>query len=74
MTVSIKSEHSYHSQIREYMHKWASPVAQTVEKFPAMQETQVRILGQEYFLEKGMATHCNILAWRIPCTEKPGGL
>ena len=56
------------------MHKWASPVAHTVENFPAMQETQVRILGQEDFLEKGMATHSNILAWRSPWTEKPGGL
>ena len=36
-----------------------------------MQETQVRSLGQEDPLEKGMATHSNILAWRIPQTEKP---
>ena len=39
-----------------------------------MQETQVRSLGQEDLLEKGMATHSSILAWRIPWTEKPGGL
>ena len=38
----------------------------------AMQETQVRFLGQEDPLEKGMVTHSNILAWRIPCTEEPG--
>ena len=39
-----------------------------------MQETWVRSLGQEDLLEKGMATHSNILAWRIPWTEEPGGL
>ena len=52
----------------------ASLVAQTVKKLPAMQETQVRSLGQEDPLEKEMATHSSILAWRIPWTEKPGGL
>ena len=41
---------------------------------PAMQETQVRSLGWEDPLEKGMATHSSILAWRIPWTEEPGGL
>ena len=39
-----------------------------------MQETQVRSLGQEDPLEEEMATHCSILAWRIPWTEEPGGL
>ena len=39
-----------------------------------MQEMQVRSLGQEEPLEKGMATHPSILAWRIPWTEEPGGL
>ena len=39
---------------------------QTVENLPAMQETGVRALGREDPLEKGMATHSNILAWRIP--------
>ena len=39
-----------------------------------MQETQVRSLGQEDPLEKGMATHPSILAWRIPWTEEPDGL
>ena len=39
-----------------------------------MQETQVRSLGQEAPLEEGMATHSSILAWRIPWTEKSGGL
>ena len=40
----------------------------------AVQETQVRSLGQEDPLEKGMATHSSVLAWRIPWTEEPGGL
>jgi len=39
-----------------------------------MQETGIRSLGQEDPLEKGMATHSSILAWRIPWTEEPGGL
>ena len=39
-----------------------------------MQETQVRSLGQEDTLEKGMTTHSSILAWNIPWTEEPGGL
>ena len=45
-----------------------------VKNLPAMQETQVRSLGQEDPLEKEMAPHSSILAWRIPWTEKPGGL
>ena len=51
-----------------------SLVAQLVKNPPAMQETQVRSLGQEDPLEKGMATHSSILAWEIPWTEEPGGL
>ena len=50
------------------------PVAQTVKILPAMQETQVRSLGQEDPLEKETATHSSILAWRIPWTEEPGEL
>ena len=45
-----------------------------VKNLPAMQETQVRSLGQEDPLKKGMSTHSSILAWRIPWTEEPGGL
>ena len=41
---------------------------------PAMRETWVRSLGREDPLEKEMATHSSILAWRIPWTEEPGGL
>ena len=47
-------------------------MAQTVKNLPAMQETQVQSLGQEDPLEKEMATHSSILAWRIPWTEEPG--
>ena len=52
----------------------ASLVAQKVKALPAMQETWVQSLGWEDPLKKGMATHSSILAWRIPCTEEPGGL
>ena len=49
-------------------------MAQSVKRLPAMQETQVQSLGGEDPLEKGMAPHSSILAWRIPWTEEPGGL
>ena len=49
-------------------------VAQMVMRLSTMQQTQVRSLGQEDPLEKEMATHSSILAWEIPCTEKPRGL
>ena len=51
----------------------ASLVAQTVKNLPAMQETWVQSLGWEDSLEKGVATHSSILAWRVPWTEEPGG-
>ena len=49
-------------------------MAQMVKNLPAMQETQVRSVGREDPLEESMSTHSNILAWRIPRTEEPGGL
>ena len=52
----------------------ASLVAETVKNPPAMRETQVRSLGWEDPLKKGMAIHSSILTWRIPRTEEPGGL
>ena len=52
----------------------ASLVAQMVKRLPAMWETRVQSLGWEDLLEKEMATHSSILAWRIPGTEEPGGL
>ena len=52
----------------------ASLVEQLVKRLLAMQETQVRFLGWEDLLKKGMATHSSILAWRIPWTKEPGWL
>ena len=52
----------------------ASLLAQTVKNLPAMQQTWVQSLDWEHPLEKGMATHSSILAWRFPWTEEPGGL
>ena len=52
----------------------ASPLAQTIKILPAVQQTWIQSLGQEDSLEKGMATHSSIPAWRIPWTEEPGGL
>ena len=49
-------------------------MAQAVKNLPAMKETWVQFLGQEDILEKEMATHSSILAWRIPWTKEPGGL
>ena len=49
-------------------------MAQTVKHLPTMQETRVQSLGQEDLLEKEMATHSSILAWKIPWMEEPGRL
>ena len=51
-----------------------SLVAQTVKRLSTMRETWVQSLGQEDLLEKEMATHSSILAWKIPWTEEPGRL
>ena len=51
-----------------------SLVAQKVKDLPAMQETLVQSLGWEDPLEKGMATHSSVPAWKISWTEEPGGL
>ena len=53
---------------------WVSLVAQMVKNLSTRQETQVLSLGWEDPLEKGIATHSSILAWRSPWAEKPGGL
>ena len=53
---------------------WASLVGQMIKNLSAIQETWVRSLGWEDPLEKGMATHSSILAWRIAGTEEPGRL
>ena len=53
---------------------WTSLVAQTVKHLPTMRETWVQSLGPEDLLENEMATHFDILAWKIPWMEEPGGL
>ena len=65
-----------HSLISEFMilrNYTASLVAQRLKRLPAMWETWVRSLGREDPLEKEMATHSSILAWRIPWMEELGG-
>ena len=57
-----------------YTYYCANLVAQMVKNPPSMKETQVKSLGQEDPLEKEMATHSSILAWRIPWTEETAGL
>ena len=52
----------------------ASLVAQAVKNLPAMLETWIRYLGQEYHVEKGIATHSSVLAWRIPVTGELHGV
>ena len=58
----------YYQQLRD------SLVAQMVKRLPTMQETRVLSLGQEDPLEKAMAPHSSIVAWKIPWMEEPGGL
>ena len=57
-----------------FTNRRASLLAQMVKNLPALQESQVWSLGQEDLLEKEMATHSSIIAWRIPWIEEPGGL
>ena len=67
--------HSFNLYISIHKPMYGLPlVAQTVKNPPAMKETWVQSLGWEDPLEKGMAVHSSILAWRIPRTEDPGGL
>ena len=61
-------------RISKYLNYDSSLVTQMVKNPPAMQETWIQSLSQEDSLEKGMAIHSSILAWRIPWTEEPGGL
>ena len=62
------------TRLSDFTFTFASLVAQRVKHLPAMQETWVRCLGGEDPLEKEMAIHSSILAWKTPWTEKPGGL
>ena len=63
-----------HEKMLNITNYWASLVAQRVKCLPAMWEIWVQSLGQEDPLEKEMATHSSVLAWKIPWTEKPGRL
>ena len=67
-----KKQHSRKNSLM--VRRRASLVAQVVKNMLAVQETRVLSPGWEDPLEKGMATHSGILAWRIPWTEEPGGL
>ena len=57
-----------------YTSEPSSLVAQMIQRLPTMWETQIQSLGQEDLLEKEMATHSSILAWKIPWTEEPDRL
>ena len=58
----------------QWIHPWASLMASTVKRLPAMWETRVHFLGREDPLEKEMAIHSSTLAWKIPWTEEPDRL
>ena len=62
------------NQARQNNNRRASLVVLVVKNLPAVQRTEVQSLGPEHPLEKGMASHSSILAWRIPWTREPGGL
>ena len=66
--------HGFIELDKAVVHVRASLVAQRLKRLPARWETQVRSLSWEASLEKEMATHSSILAWRIPWREEPGGL
>ena len=67
--IGMRQIHEFHIYICG-----ASLVTKLIKNLPAMQNTQVQSLGQENPLEKGVATHSSIIAWRIPWIEEPGGL
>ena len=75
LSVPAFSHHTFYYWLHRYYQKvWASLVAQTVKCLPAMRETGVRFLGREDPLEKKMAIHSSVLAWKIPWMEEPGRL
>ena len=75
---NLEKEHKYlqimYMMMGYYTEYWDFPVAQMVKNMPAVQGTRVRSLDREEPMEKGMAIHSSILAWRIPWTEKPSRL
>ena len=74
LALSQHLEPLYSHLLGVVVYNWASLVAQTMKNLPVMQETWVWSLGQADPLKKEMATHSNVLAWRIPWTEEPGRL
>ena len=68
MLNKLPRELSWAAKLENPSLKETQQVAQTVKNLPAMQETWIQSLGWEDLLEKGMETHSNILAWRIPRT------
>ena len=80
LTLSFHSQQGWEDTVKLTLTRMSnlialtSLVAQTVKRLPTMWETQVQSLGQEDLLEKEMATHSSILAWKIPWTEEPGRL
>ena len=73
MLNKLPRELSWAAKLENPSLKETQQVAQMVKNLPAMQETRIQTLGWEDLLEKGMATHSNLLAWRIPWTEELGG-
>ena len=71
LLIPVQGSHFENHQGRAQMITFL--VAQTVKRLPTMRKTQVKSLGWEGLLEKEMATHSSILAWKIPWTEEPGG-
>ena len=71
MTVFL---HKFWTTVYVCVYIWESLVGQMVKNLPEMQDTRVGFLGREHPLEKEMANHSSILAWRIPWTKKPGEL
>ena len=74
---SIESQRIGHDRVNNihaYINYKGLLCGSAVTNPPAIQETRVRSLGQEYLPEEGMTTHSSILTWRIPWTEEPGGL
>ena len=69
--LSVTNKHLCISLCMNIQFHLSSLVAQMVKSLPAMRETWVRYLGQEDLLEKEMATHSSVLAWKIPWTEEP---
>ena len=73
MDIPLKDKNPINNMANCHLHSRGYPDAQTIKNLPAMQETKLQSLCQDS-LEKGMATHSSILAWRMPWTEESGGL